>query len=212
MSDHAGKFVWYDVMTTDTKAGEAFYRDVIGWKATNSGMSDRSYTIFSAGEVPVGGLMPIPEEARAAGAKPHWTGYIAVDDVDAYAKRVTAAGGAVHRAPEDIPGVGRFAVVADPHGAELRPFQRRGRAAAECARARHPRPCRLARAARGRPAERLRLLFRAVRLDQGGCDGYGRDGRLSDLRHRRHAGRRHDDEDARHARAALALLLQRRCH
>ena len=117
MSDHAGKFVWYDVMTTDAKAGEAFYRDVIGWKATDLGMSDRSYTIFSAGEVPVGGLMPIPEEARAAGAKPHWTGYIAVDDVDAYAKRVTAAGGAVHRAPEDIPGVGRFAVVADPHGA-----------------------------------------------------------------------------------------------
>ncbi|MBN9509107.1 MAG: VOC family protein [Alphaproteobacteria bacterium] len=117
MSDHAGKFVWYDVMTTDTKAAEAFYRDVVGWKAADSGMSDRPYTIFSAGEVPVGGLMPIPAEARAMGAQPHWSGYIAVDDVDAYASRVTAAGGTVHKAPEDIPGVGRFAVVADPHGA-----------------------------------------------------------------------------------------------
>ena len=33
--------------------------------------------------------------------------------------RVTAAGGAVHRAPADIPGIGRFAVVADPHGATI---------------------------------------------------------------------------------------------
>jgi uncharacterized protein len=65
----------------------------------------------------VGGLMPIPEDARAAGARPRWMGYIAVDDVDVYAARVNAVGGSVHRAPRDIPGVGRFAVVADPHGA-----------------------------------------------------------------------------------------------
>ena len=43
--------------------------------------------------------------------------YIAVDDVDAYAERVKAAGGAIHRAPDDIPGVGRFSVATDPHGA-----------------------------------------------------------------------------------------------
>ena len=51
------------------------------------------------------------------GVGPRWMGYVAVDDVDAYAARVKAAGGSVHRAPDDIPGVGRFAVVADPHGA-----------------------------------------------------------------------------------------------
>jgi predicted enzyme related to lactoylglutathione lyase len=80
-------------------------------------MSDRSYTIFSMGPVMVGGLMPITEEAQAMGVPPCWSGYIAVDDVDDYAARVRKAGGAVHRGPEDIPGVGRFAVVADPHGA-----------------------------------------------------------------------------------------------
>jgi predicted enzyme related to lactoylglutathione lyase len=117
MTDYRGKFVWYDVMTTNTKTAEAFYRGVIGWDAKDAGMNDRPYTIFSAGEAMVGGLMPIPEEARAMGARPHWTGYIAVDDVDAYAKRVAAAGGTIHRPPEDIPGVGRFAVVADPGGA-----------------------------------------------------------------------------------------------
>jgi len=65
----------------------------------------------------VGGLMPIPEEARAMGARPAWNGYVLVDDADVYSERVKAAGGAIHRAPEDIPGVGRFSVAADPHGA-----------------------------------------------------------------------------------------------
>jgi len=117
MSKHHGKFIWYDVMTTDCKAAEAFYKRALGWSAKDSGMGDRSYTLLSAGPVNVGGLMPITDEAKKMGVPPCWTGYVAVDDVDDYAARVREAGGAVHRGPEDIPGVGRFAVVADPHGA-----------------------------------------------------------------------------------------------
>ena len=113
----ANAFVWYDVMTSDTRAAESFYRNVIGWTTQDAGMSDRSYTLLSAGPTMIGGLMPIPDEARAMGARPAWMGYIGVDDVDAHAKRVSAAGGTIHHPPEDIPGVGRFAVAADPHGA-----------------------------------------------------------------------------------------------
>jgi uncharacterized protein len=123
MSKVQGKFVWYDLMTTDSKAAKSFYRSVIGWDANDSGMTDRSYTLLSVGPTMVGGLMPIPDAARAHGARPVWTGYIGVDDVDAYAARVKSAGGAVHRAPEDIPGVGRFAGVADPHGATFNLFK-----------------------------------------------------------------------------------------
>jgi hypothetical protein len=61
--------------------------------------------------------MALPTQARETGLKPCWLGYIGVDDVDAVADRIAKAGGAIHRAPEDIPGVGRFAVVADPQGA-----------------------------------------------------------------------------------------------
>ena len=42
-------------------------------------------------------------------------GYISVDNVDTHAGKVTAAGGAIFR--PDIPNVGRFAVVGNPHGA-----------------------------------------------------------------------------------------------
>jgi len=117
MSGSPSQFVWYDVMTSDLAAAESFYKSVIGWTAADSGLPDRPYTLFSMGPDMVAGVMPIPEDARAMGAQPCWTGYIGVDDVDDYAGRVTAAGGAVRRAPEDIPGVGRFAVVADPQGA-----------------------------------------------------------------------------------------------
>lgn len=127
------KFIWYDVMTTDTKAAAKFYRDVIGWEAKDSGMPGAAYTIFSAGKDRIGGLMPISEDARAMGAKPCWMGYIAVPDVDDYAKRVKAAGGSIKRPPTDIPGVGRSAVVGDPHGAGFMLFKGDGEAPAEAA-------------------------------------------------------------------------------
>jgi uncharacterized protein len=117
MSQGHGSFVWYDVMANDTKAAQSFYHDVIGWDAIDSGMPDRSYILLSMGPTMIGGLMPIPEEMRKSGHPAAWTGYIGVDDVDDYAKRVAAAGGKIYRDPEDIPGIGRFAVAGDPYGA-----------------------------------------------------------------------------------------------
>ncbi len=113
-----GKFIWYDVMTTDTKAAAKFYSDVIGWSAETHPMADGgAYTVFSKGPTMVAGLMAIPDAMRAAGVPPCWSGYVASDDVDADAKRVPASGGAIQRPPTDIPNVGRFAVAADPGGA-----------------------------------------------------------------------------------------------
>jgi predicted enzyme related to lactoylglutathione lyase len=118
MAGTRGKFIWYDVMTNETKAGASFYSDVIGWGAQEHVMPDnRTYTVFSKGPVMVAGLMAIPEPMRAQGARPCWSGYVAVDDVDIDAARVKAAGGAIQREPTDIPNVGRFAVVSDPGGA-----------------------------------------------------------------------------------------------
>jgi predicted enzyme related to lactoylglutathione lyase len=126
MSSSHGKFVWHELMTTDTAAAERFYRSVIGWDARDSGMPGMAYTMFAAGKTDVAGLMQIPEAARAMGAGPSWTGYIAVDDVDATAAQVSQEKGTVFRAPDDIPGVGRFAIVADPQGAVFALFKGAG--------------------------------------------------------------------------------------
>jgi len=117
MSTFHGQFVWCELMTTDIASATRFYRAVVGWGARDSGLPDHDYTILSAGETAVAGLMGMPQSVRDAGVGPGWVGYIAVDDVDAIAVRVKAAGGVIHRAAGDIPTVGRFAVVGDPQGA-----------------------------------------------------------------------------------------------
>ena len=87
-------------------------------------MNDQRYTLLQAGATMIGGLMPIPEQAK--GVQPAWMGYIAVDDVKAYADKVKAAGGAIRRPPTEIPNVGTFAVVGDPHGAGFLLFKASG--------------------------------------------------------------------------------------
>jgi hypothetical protein len=123
MSTIHGKFVWCELMTTDTAAAERFYNTVIGWQRRDSGIPGRQYTMFSAGNRLVGGLMELPPTARQAGAPPMWIGYIGADDVDAAAQRFTAAGGRVYHGPEDIPGIGRFVVLADPQHATIALFK-----------------------------------------------------------------------------------------
>lgn len=110
-------FVWYELMSTDPAAAATFYSQVVGWTVTDAGMP-MPYSLLNVGEHHIAGLMGMPPEAPA-GMPPVWTGYVAVPDVDAAAARIQAAGGQVCRPPEDIPGVGRFAVVADPQGATL---------------------------------------------------------------------------------------------
>ena len=117
MTTPLGSFVWYEYMALDAGVAAKFYAEVVGWRASDAGMADFPYTLLSMGADMVGGIMTLPEPARQMGARPGWLGYIGVPDVDAYAAKVAAAGGAIHRAPSDIAGVGRFAVVADPHGA-----------------------------------------------------------------------------------------------
>jgi predicted enzyme related to lactoylglutathione lyase len=81
-----------------------------------------TYTLLSAGAAQVGGLMATPQELLDLGVPPCWTGYVGVDDVDAAAEKAKNLGGEVRRPPDDIPGVGRFAIVADPLGAAIALF------------------------------------------------------------------------------------------
>jgi uncharacterized protein len=109
------KFVWYDLMTTDMKAASAFYEKAIGWSIADSGMPGMEYSTITQGGKQVGGVMPLPPDMPDM--PPRWNAYVGVTDVDAYAKKAAKLGATIIRAPMDIPGVGRFAVIADPSGA-----------------------------------------------------------------------------------------------
>jgi predicted enzyme related to lactoylglutathione lyase len=115
-----GRFVWYDLLTADTKAAIAFYGEVVGWKAQQYGDSHYSMWVGNAG--PLGGVMQLPEEAKKMGAPPHWMANVEVANVDQTLARVRELGGKVYKEPEDIPEIGRFAVIADPQGAVISVF------------------------------------------------------------------------------------------
>jgi hypothetical protein len=116
-------FVWYELATSDVTAAKAFYAKVVGWSAQDMPMPGMTYTLLSVGATQVGGMMAVPEEARNAGMKPCWVGYVGVDDADGAAAKVKRLGGKILKEPTDIPGVGRFAVVTDPQGAAFNLFK-----------------------------------------------------------------------------------------
>jgi uncharacterized protein len=116
-----GNFVWYDLLTKDPKAATGFYGEVVGWK-TQPFDNNPDYLMWLASQGPLGGLMKLPDEAAKMGAPPHWMAHVCVANVDATVAKVKELGGTVHKEPDDIPTVGRFAVIADPQGASISVF------------------------------------------------------------------------------------------
>ena len=119
MVDSHGRFVWYELITTDTAAAKTFYAKVVGWGTEDTSMRGAAYTLFTAGKVPVSGLMKLPENVLKMDAPPHWIGYVGVDNVDAAAERIKQLGGVVQVPPTDVPDISRFSIVADPQMATL---------------------------------------------------------------------------------------------
>jgi predicted enzyme related to lactoylglutathione lyase len=113
-------FIWYELMTPDRDAAVDYYTKVVGWTAAphpTSTTDSGPYMVLSRDGREFGGMFEFTDAMKANGMPPFWIGYVAVPDADETARRIEAAGGAVHRGPDDIPGVGRFAMVADPGGA-----------------------------------------------------------------------------------------------
>jgi uncharacterized protein len=118
-SPSEGVFVWDELHTTDVDAAKAFYGEQFGWSANDQDMGDFTYTIFESGGEQCAGAMPEQEGAMP----PMWMTYIGADDVDGTCKRAEELGAQKHAGPDDIPGVGRFAVLSDPTGAVFALFR-----------------------------------------------------------------------------------------
>jgi uncharacterized protein len=112
-----GRFVWYELATSDPGAAQRFYTAITGWGTQAFEGAGTPYTMWVNGENPVGGVMQLPPELSSQGVPPHWLPYIGTDDVDETVAEATQLGGRVIVPPQDIPTMGRFAVLADPQGA-----------------------------------------------------------------------------------------------
>jgi hypothetical protein len=119
-----GSICWSELLTRDIAAAKKFYTELIGWKVTEETAGGRPYSMVTppGSEQAVAGMMEMagPE---FEGVPAHWMTYIAVDDIDATARRCTELGGKVHHPPTDIPDIGRFCVIGDPTGAVVALFQ-----------------------------------------------------------------------------------------
>ncbi len=73
-----------------------------------------NYTLFETANPPGGGLF-VPEQFNPGGA----LNYILVEDVDAKAKEIEAAGGQILVPPSEVPNTGHFAVFKDPEGTTM---------------------------------------------------------------------------------------------
>jgi uncharacterized protein len=111
-----GAFFWRDLMTTDQDAALKFYGDLFGWKLHQKFEmgGDEAYYILENNGERFGGMTKLSPDA---GSHPYWVSYIRTPDIDATAARATEIGGSIMFGPEDIPEVGRFAIIADQAGA-----------------------------------------------------------------------------------------------
>ncbi len=112
-----GRFVWYELMTSDPEAARSFYTQLTGWTTKAGEVGDQPYTEWLNGDRSIGGLMRLPDEAKQQGAPPHWLAYVAVPSVDDTSSQAEALGAKTLVGPMDIPTVGRIAVLQDPQGA-----------------------------------------------------------------------------------------------
>jgi uncharacterized protein len=117
-ADILGRFVWHELLTTDTAGAAAFYAKVLPWRTAPSSMP--GYTVWMAGQTQIGGLQALPSDNGAT--PPHWLMYVGTPNVDATCAKAQGLGAHVVKAPADIPNVGRFAVLADPQGATFAVF------------------------------------------------------------------------------------------
>jgi predicted enzyme related to lactoylglutathione lyase len=118
----ADGFVWYELVTNDMSKAVAFYSRVVEWDVRDAGMPGFTYMIFGKDGKDVGGMMTWAG-AGAPELPPEWMGHIHTAKLDAELKAVLSDGGTVMKPAQDIPNVGRFAVVADPQKVKYMLFE-----------------------------------------------------------------------------------------
>lgn len=110
-------YSWNELVTRDVETAKRFYSEVFGWEYDAMEMGPMgTYNVIKGGEEGgLGGLMSMPE-GMPDQVPNHWMVYFLVEDVDAAVAKVAELGGQQVQEPFDAPGVGRIAIVHDPHG------------------------------------------------------------------------------------------------
>jgi len=117
-----GAACWAELQTKGIDGAKAFYGGLFGWEGKTSAGGGVAYTEWQMpGTGPFGGGMEIQPDMGPI--PPNWLVYFMVDDVDASVAKAAELGAKTCVPPMDIPGTGRFSVLADPQGAVFAVFK-----------------------------------------------------------------------------------------
>lgn len=106
-----GKFIWFDLITPNPPAAQAFYGKVFGWNFQPAGDAS-DYTVFAAGGRLIGGVFQ-----PAGGGGTRWLGFVSVRDMNAAMAKLGRLGFTTLLPATKVPGRGTQAIVRDPQGA-----------------------------------------------------------------------------------------------
>jgi predicted enzyme related to lactoylglutathione lyase len=101
--------VHFEIAGGDAERSRAFYGELFEWDIAREGMYALVDTRAETGIR--GGLLQTPPDVP-----PYVTFYVSVDDLDKYLRRAGELGGRTIVGPMSIPGIGAFAMFADPDG------------------------------------------------------------------------------------------------
>lgn len=126
------RVVHFEIMADDLDRAQKFYESVFGWKFQNTGPGFGDYRIVMTGPGPDtlaksgiklenwginGGLMkrnaPLPEDGNSPNS---YTCIVGVDNIDAYIKKVDAAGGKPQTDKMHVPTIGFLRYYKDTEG------------------------------------------------------------------------------------------------
>jgi len=107
--------VHFEFWSQDPAKVSSFYEKTFGWKIQHIPQMDYRL-VDTGGQGGINGGIMKPKEGP-------WPSnlafYIDVDDVGAYVKKIRDAGGKILVEKQEVPGVGTFALFADPDGRVL---------------------------------------------------------------------------------------------
>jgi hypothetical protein len=114
---------WTDLQTPDLDKARKFYDELLGWSFVGGDDPNTGfYAMAQLGGRNVAGLAKLRADSPFP---PMWSIYLAVEDADAIAREITAAGGKVVVPPMDVMEEGRMAYFADPTGTHFGVWQGR---------------------------------------------------------------------------------------
>jgi uncharacterized protein len=127
MSHHDDRYIagvpcWIDTTQPDPEVAVAFYGELFGWEFEDV-LPPESPRRYHVARLPGGDVAAVADPPEGGADSATWNSYVWVEDAEASAARVHAAGGTVLAPAMDVGDFGRMAICADPAGAAFRVWQ-----------------------------------------------------------------------------------------